>query len=102
MRNAGFEFHPRNCFRRQLVENHDEGAQRIAMARDDHPLFAEHLGQNVLAIIGENPGHRVLQAFAARRPDIIGPAPEIDLLVTPFPYGIVFVECRKARRNRAR
>ena len=95
MRNSSFEFHPRYRFRRQLVEDHDQGAQRIAMPRDDHPMPAEHLGQNFLTIIGENAGHRVLQAFPAGRPDVVGAAPEIHLFVAIFPDGIVFIHAAK-------
>src|SRR5438034_6919464 len=65
------------------------------MSRDDHALTAEHRGENFLAIIGENPGDRVLQAFPPRRTDIIGATPEIHLFIAPFPYCIVFIEARK-------
>src|ERR1700731_1385408 len=65
------------------------------MSRDDHALAAEHRGQNFLAIIAENPGHRIPQAFPARRPHIVGTAPEVHLFVAPSPDCIVFIEAAK-------
>ena len=38
-----------------------------------------------MLITGKNPGYRVFQAFAARRPDIIGPPPKLYLFAAPFP-----------------
>jgi hypothetical protein len=67
----------------------------VTRARNELPCAATITRWYSLAITRKNPGYRVFQAFAARRPDIIGPAPKLYLFAAPSPYCIVFVETAK-------
>jgi hypothetical protein len=46
-------------------------------------------------VIGQHPRGGVLQALAARRRHVVGPPPDMDLLLAPFRAGVVLVEARQ-------
>ncbi len=49
-------------------------------------------GPDFLIVIGQHARHRILEAFAAGRRNVIGPAPDMDLILAPFLAGFVLVE----------
>src|SRR5688572_14548382 len=65
-RDAGGEFQPSHRLGAELVEDHDEGAERIAVRGDEHAPAAHHVRQDARHVIGPDPRARVAQALAAR------------------------------------
>jgi len=76
----------------EAIEDHQERAQGIPMGCDQNSLAAQHAGQDLGHVIGPDAGAGVLEAFATRRRHIIGPAPDVDLLLAPFLARIILVE----------
>ncbi len=91
-RHAGRELELRDGLRRQAIEHHHQGAQRVAVRGNQDALAAQDGRQHGLAIIGQDPGNRILQAFAARRRHIVGPPPNLHLVLAPSPARIILVE----------
>ena len=65
------------------------------MGCDQHTLAAQHVRQDVLAVIGKSARDSVLQALAAGRGHVIAATPQMDLLLAPFLAGVVLVEPAK-------
>ena len=62
------------------------------MRGDEHAPAAHHVGQDARQVIGPDARAGVAQAFAARRVDVVGAAPDVHLLLAPFLPRIVLVE----------
>ena len=91
-RYAGREFELHDLIGGQPVKRHDERAKRIAVGGDQrrarpgaHRLDLLHCNRATCA-------PRILQALAARRRHLVGAAPDLHLLLTPFVAGVVLVE----------
>lgn len=91
-RHAGREVEFEDLFLGQAVEDHDKRAQRIAVGGDQHLLALQHQRQDLGEVIGPDAGAGVAQAFAAGRRNVVGPAPDMHLLLAPLLAGIVLVE----------
>ncbi len=62
------------------------------MGGDQNGLLAQHMWLDGVKVIGPDARAGVLQAFAARRRDVIGTAPDVNLFLTPLCAGVILVE----------
>ena len=62
------------------------------MSRDENLLATQNARQDFRQVVGPDAGTGVAQAFAARRRDVIGAAPDMNLLLAPLGAGIILVE----------
>ncbi len=78
--------------RSQTLEDHHQGAERVAVGGDNDVLALSDLGPDGAIVIRLNSRQCVLEAFAARRRDVIGSPPELHLRFAPFMSRLVLVE----------
>ena len=67
----------------------------IAVCCHQNALATHDPGKDLAHVVGQHPRHRVLQAFAAGRLDVVGSAPEMDLILAPAGAGVVLVQSRQ-------
>ncbi len=60
---AGGDVQPEDGFFAHLVQVLDQGAQAVAVGRDEHPLARPDLGGHLGVPVGQDPGHGVGQAL---------------------------------------
>src|SRR4029078_9109621 len=77
---------------REAVEMHDQGAQRVAMRRDENALAGLHVRQDVRLPVRYDARRGVGEALAPGWLDVVAAAPLFDLRVAPLLRRLGFVE----------
>src|SRR5690606_12442667 len=94
-RHARRELEVDNLFAALAFEGHDERTQRIAMRADQNRLSTKHMRLDDVHIVRPYACAGILQAFAARRRNVVGAPPDKDLIFAPFGACIILVEARQ-------
>ncbi len=76
----------------ELLERHDQGAQRIAVRGDDDVLAGGDFGPDELLIEGNDAGLRCLSGSRRRGGDVEAAAPGRDLVFAPAGFRFILVE----------
>ena len=86
-RDAGRKLNVEDLLRGELLEVLDDGAERVAVSGDDDLLAALDAGEDVGLVVRDRALGRKLERLAAGRGDVVGAAPDVDLLLAELLAG---------------
>jgi hypothetical protein len=85
--NTGRELDVDNLLARKALEGLDDGAERVAVSGDEDLLSLLDAGEDLSLVVGEGAVGGELERLSSGGRDVIGTAPDMDLLLSELLAG---------------